>query len=119
VAVKFDADPALFFLLRGVDPADLLSSGAHQALVPAAQASLEGEDLSALFGIDLGNDAGKPAAVGAVASERPEKPMVRKLTTRKSGVKQPVDKKPAAKKPAAKKPAAKVAGTKRSTKKLP
>ena len=123
VAVKFDADPALFFQLRGVDPADLLSSGADQALVPAAQASLEGEDLSALFGIDLGNDAGKPAAVGAVSSESPEKPTVRKLTIRKSGVKQPAAKKPAAKKPAAKKPvakkpAAKVAGTKRSTKKL-
>ena len=64
VSVRLDEEPALFFLLRGVDPAELLSD-ATQGLAGdiAQQAGSSGEagfdDLSSLFGIDLdaGNDA--------------------------------------------------------------
>jgi uncharacterized Zn finger protein len=87
VAVKFDADPALFFRLRGVDPAELLSSGADQALSPAAEAALDGEDLSALFGIDFGQGASEQALPETVLPEEPEKPAAEKPTVKKRVVK--------------------------------
>jgi uncharacterized Zn finger protein len=71
VGVKFDADPALFFRLRGVDPAELLSAGVDQTLAPAAQSALEGEDLSVLFGIDF---AGEPAAEPSPSEASLQKP---------------------------------------------
>jgi uncharacterized Zn finger protein len=89
VAVRFDADPSLFFRLRGVDPADLLSTGAERALTPAAETALEGEDLSALFGIDLGQGPGEAEAPPETAPPEPE---------RKPPVKRVVKQKPAAKK---------------------
>ena len=59
VAVKFDNDPALFFRLRGVDPMEIISAGAQTALgsPPAGGSGLDNADLSALFGIDLGEPA--------------------------------------------------------------
>ena len=105
--MKFDADPALFFRLRGVDPAELLSSGAGQVLSPAAEAALEGEDLSTLFGIDFGQAAGEPTAIVTGSSEEQEKPVVKKSAAKKPAAKKPAAKKPAAKKPAAKKPVVK------------
>ncbi len=56
VGVKLDTAPDLFFVLRSVDPSELLSNTAHETLQQAevADAALAGEDLSALFGIDLG-----------------------------------------------------------------
>lgn len=56
VGVKFEADPSLFFKLRGVDPLDLLAAGAQEVLSGAPEDSTElaGEDLGAMFGIDLG-----------------------------------------------------------------
>lgn len=62
VGVKFDTDGALFFRLRQVDPADLLAAGAQELLSSSEGAGdgLSGEDLSALFGIEL---AGEEAAV--------------------------------------------------------
>jgi len=55
VGVKFDSDGALFFRLRQVDPADLMAAGAEELLSGGEGAGdgLSGEDLSALFGIDL------------------------------------------------------------------
>lgn len=109
VGVKFDADPALFFRLRGVDPAELLSSGADEALAPSVQAALEGEDLSALFGIDLGSDAAQTAESGPVSSQVQRKPAARK----------PAGKKPALKKPVVRKTVGKKTGAKPSPKKRP
>ena len=58
VGVVFDSDPALFFRLRGVDPAELLAQGAREAIatVHSAAPELAPEDLGALFGIDLATD---------------------------------------------------------------
>jgi len=55
VGVKFDSDGALFFRLRQVDPADLMAAGAEELLSGGEGAGdgLSGEDLSALFGIEL------------------------------------------------------------------
>ena len=55
VGVKFDADPALFFKMRGVDPVDLFAKGSQKVVSDGASVDTElrGEDLGALFGIDL------------------------------------------------------------------
>ncbi len=55
IAVMFDEDPRVFFELRGVDPSELLSSSAQILTEAMADPGTElaGEDLSALFGIDL------------------------------------------------------------------
>jgi uncharacterized Zn finger protein len=55
IGVTFDMDPSLFFKLRHVDPLELLVNGGRQILsdVSAAESGLEGEDLGALFGINL------------------------------------------------------------------
>jgi uncharacterized Zn finger protein len=98
VAVKFDTDPSLFFRLRGVDPAELLSTGAEQALTPAAETALEGQDLSALFGIDLGSGS---AAAEVSPESAPVKPK------RKTPVQRALKEKPASKKSAKKRPPSK------------
>lgn len=64
VAVRMDAQPELLFTLRGVDPARLLGMAGEQTaagLDPAA-GDLEGVDLEALFGIQLGGNAPPPGA---------------------------------------------------------
>lgn len=87
VGVKLDSAPDLFFVLRSVDPSELLATTARDELARAqgADAALAGEDLSALFGIDLAAPTPKPA----------KKPKPRKVASRKPA-------KPAAKKAAAK-----------------
>jgi uncharacterized Zn finger protein len=73
VGVQLETKPELFFDLRSVDPAELLSTTASDTLAQAqgADAALAGEDLSALFGIDLGQ--------GGVTTGAPRK--VRKAKT--------------------------------------
>lgn len=52
VGVKLDTQPDLFFVLRSADPTELIATTTLAA--PAtADAALEGEDLSAIFGIEL------------------------------------------------------------------
>lgn len=52
VGVKLDTQPDLFFVLRSVDPTELISSTAV-TVSAAADEALAGEDLSTLFGIEL------------------------------------------------------------------
>lgn len=56
IGVRFDQDPHLFFELRGVDPSELIAASAGLLTDSAGGAGgdLDGTDLSALFGIDLG-----------------------------------------------------------------
>jgi uncharacterized Zn finger protein len=71
VAVKFDTDPALFFRLRGVDPGELLLSGAREVLHAEGDGGLDSEDLSALFGIELADpSAGEALAVPGQADDQ-------------------------------------------------
>lgn len=55
VGVQLDTKPDLFFVLRSVDPSELLSGAANETLTQAhgTDAELASEDLSALFGIEL------------------------------------------------------------------
>lgn len=57
--LKLDSEPALLFRLRGVDPGELLQSGAAAVLDQAVfeDSPLEGEDLGALFGIEWTGEA--------------------------------------------------------------
>lgn len=58
VGVQLDTKPELLFTLRGVDQAELLASASSASLSDIGSASeLQGSDLSALFGIDLGSEA--------------------------------------------------------------
>lgn len=59
VGLKLDSDPALLFRLRGVDPGELLQSGAAEILEHAAleENPLDGSDLGALFGIEWTEEA--------------------------------------------------------------
>ncbi len=81
VGVKLDSAPDLFFVLRSVDPSELLSTAARDTLDRAqgTDTALAGEDLSALFGIDLGTP--EPAPKKAPA----KKPKARKPAAKKPG----------------------------------
>lgn len=58
VGVLIDSQPELLFTLRGVDQAELLSSARESTLADlGAESELAGADLSALFGIDLGESS--------------------------------------------------------------
>ena len=77
VAVKFDADPGLFFHLRGVDPAEMIGAGSLGAVTRSLgedAEALAGEDLGALFGIDLAE--GEAGAAGEAAGEIGAPPFV-------------------------------------------
>lgn len=56
VGVQLDTKPEWLFTLRGVDQAELLADAKETAIsgLSASGADLQGTDLSALFGIDLG-----------------------------------------------------------------
>ena len=78
----FDRDPKVFFELRGVDPSELIAASAR-AVGAAAQAGggeLGGEDLSALFGIDM-EDLGEVEAALKPSAE-PEVKVARKAAVK-------------------------------------
>ena len=93
VGVKFDADPSLFFKLRGVDPLELLAEGAQEALTghPEGSTELSGEDLGAIFGIDL--DEGTTPPSGDREPLEPAKESVSAATASplKRGKKKPLE----------------------------
>ncbi len=72
VGARLDNDPGLFFLLRGVDVADLAVRSASVGFAaPAGADDLAGVDLSSIFGIDLGGGgSATPAPVRAVPAKR-------------------------------------------------
>ena len=57
IGLKFDADPALFFQLRGVDQLDLISQAQRslEATVTGDASIIGDADLSDVFGIELGS----------------------------------------------------------------
>jgi hypothetical protein len=69
VGARLDERPELLFLLRGVDPGDLVHAAADRlGAAPGGSGSgarlIEAGDLGALFGIELASSA-RPAAAGA------------------------------------------------------
>lgn len=83
VGARLDRDPALLFELRSVNGADLIAAAAQAgglATTPAAESPLAGEDLGAVFGIEL--DPRGDSAV--VAPDPPRKPSVRRSPSRRA-----------------------------------
>ena len=76
VGTRLDARPELLFELRGVDPQDLIQHATDDLVTTSdrAPAALEpqGDDLGALFGIDLVS-AEPPAVVAAAVARSPRK----------------------------------------------
>ena len=63
IGARFDEDPNLFFLLRGVDPKELIASSACiDNIVGSADSEIEEENLSDIFGIDLDDAANEKQA---------------------------------------------------------
>ena len=66
IGARFDHQPELLFRLRGVDELELLASAGKAAPLskraPAAGKRLGGEDLAAMFGLDMAQSAGADAA---------------------------------------------------------
>lgn len=106
VGARLDHRPELLFALREVDPTDLVEAALAQPAArrkPRSARVLQGDQLSAVFGIDLEADAPEPAAKKSTASKRrspaPEKKPRKPATkTRKSGTTQSRPKKSAARK---------------------
>jgi uncharacterized Zn finger protein len=72
VGARLDAAPEFFFVLRSVDPSELLAKTAQETLGHAhgVDEALAGEDLSALFGIELETgEAGMPDEITSPKGE--------------------------------------------------
>lgn len=84
VGARLDDKPELFFVLRGVDAQELIVAASETAAAPLSAvegAGLEGEDLSALFGVEI--EASAPAAqpkkaTPAAAAKKAVKPKPKK-----------------------------------------
>ena len=90
IGARLDEDPTLFFTLRGVDTADLIkravSSTAEDLLKKASQNSsriIEDADLSAVFGIDLGEESGSSPSNDAAKAKIPDEESARMADVRK------------------------------------
>lgn len=104
VANRLDASPELLFVLRAVDQNELItdaiaSPGAGDAMGLDQESSLAGEDLGAIFGIEMAEEPVKKKPV--------KKKPVKKKAVKRKAVKKKVVKKKAVKKKAARKKAAK------------
>jgi uncharacterized Zn finger protein len=74
IGARFDHQPELLFRLRGVDELELLASAGKSAPLgkqaPAADKRLGGEDLSAMFGLDMVQSATPAASDGRKPAKR-------------------------------------------------
>ena len=93
IGARLDGQPDLLFALRAVDHRDLVS-GIDAGLplsrgAPASSRVLAGDDLSALFGLEMGNDAPPVKEVGAKpkAAGKTTPILVKTSKTAPSGVK--------------------------------
>jgi uncharacterized Zn finger protein len=122
VGARLDHRPELLFALRKVDPAELVEVALAQSTArrkPRSARVLQGDQLSAVFGIDLETDAPEPAAEERERQMPARKPRSRKPAARKPAAKKAAARKPAAKKPAAKNPAARNPATRKPATRKP
>jgi uncharacterized Zn finger protein len=111
VGARFDHQPELLFLLRGVDEKELIAGAARtvplEKQAPSASKVLAGEDLSAIFGLDMAVEGGAapPAANGPAKKRAPGKnPAAKKRAVKKAVSKKAVQRKAPAKPKARKRP---------------
>ena len=77
IGARVDQQPELLFRLHEVDEKELIA-GAGKAVpltrkAPAASKVLGGEDLSGLFGLDMGQDIGTDAGLSRTADAKPKR----------------------------------------------
>jgi uncharacterized Zn finger protein len=120
VGAHLDKHPELLFLLRDVDHTELVSEAVSAGNLSKAfgdsSTALAGEDLGAMFGIDL-----DVSATGANAEAAPKKrrsPAKKKAAKKKAVKKKAATKKAATKKPATKAPKKKAVSKKAASKKV-
>ncbi len=94
VGARLDEQPELLFLMRGVDPSELISKTSAEEVIKqtAGQPSIAEGDLAEVFGIELDAAAPQPKAAPAKKQKRP----ARRAVSAKKAIKKPV--KPALKK---------------------
>lgn len=101
VGYLLDTEPELFFKMRGVDQAELVSDAmSTQSMTDAIgldeQSDFAGEDLGAIFGIDLANTTdASPANVKAVATRNQKKtalPKTNRASSKTAAVAKPAKK---------------------------
>jgi uncharacterized Zn finger protein len=94
VGAKLDQNPALLFLLRGVDPADLISNASaaeavRQTTAPGGAPAMSESEVADVFGIELEpRTASSAPGIGAAASTPPtpaprSSPVLKRRTQRK------------------------------------
>ncbi len=75
VGARFDSQPELLFRLREVNEGDLIAHAGRDLPLtkraPAASKVLGGEDLAAIFGLDMAQDAGHGDGLAAKAKAKP------------------------------------------------
>jgi len=119
VGHRLDTAPELLFLLRGVDQNELISQAITAENATSAMgldggdggADFVGEDLGAMFGIEMAGES--ESSVTAVAKKVVKKKAVKKKAAKKKAAKKKVVKKTAVKKAAVKKTAVKKTAVKR------
>ena len=78
IGSRVDEQPALLFLLRGVDQQDLVAKASVElergAKKPTSTRLLDADDLSALFEIEISAAVPRPRGAGRQAAGRPRKP---------------------------------------------
>ena len=119
VGVRLDTDPEQLFRLRSVDPTDLVSTLAEPP--PEDEDALAGEDLSAMFGIDLEDDdapsvrSAKKAATRrrVVRKKAARRKVTRKAATRKKVVRKAATRKKVVRKAATRKKIVRKAATRK------
>lgn len=70
IGARLDDSPELFFTLRGIDPASIVSADVVDTLTEGASNELENADLGDVFGIALDDMSGDGAAPATPAAER-------------------------------------------------
>jgi uncharacterized Zn finger protein len=89
IGARLDERPDLLFVLRGVDHMELIRDAAAnvgKVSTEAQTSTLEGGDLSEIFGIAIDDSPAKPATVAtrATAASAKRKPSSRKTELRSS-----------------------------------
>ena len=94
VGARLDEQPELLFLMRGVDPSELISKTSAEEVIKqtAGQPSIAEGDLAEVFGIELDAAAPQPKVAPAKKQKRP----ARRAVSAKKPIKKPA--KPALKK---------------------
>jgi uncharacterized Zn finger protein len=106
IGVQFDDKPDLFFLLRGINPQDLITeaSSSLASQTTKTEDEFSSEDISNLFGIEVDHSLGvaaKKAGTRRKAKKTSPKQVKKKIVERKlnkKALRKPLKKKPAKKK---------------------